>query len=299
MLRGVAAAVLLLLAALLTVPAALLHWADRTLGDTDAYVAAVAPLASDPQVQQAVADQVGSAVVEGLALGDLFSGPAKELAKSIALAAMRSQAFPPAWEAANAKAQQAMIAALSGEDGDIAVQGQDVVLDLSGIVDEVTKGLGEQGIGIASAIEVPPGTLQVRLMDAAVLARMQGIYGLGAPVAPWLAFVVVAMYAAAIIIAPARGLVMMLSGLSLLAGAVVIAGLLALGGAGFRSGLSGQAFAPAGEAYFDALTASLARTWQLMAGVGSLLAVGGLVWLVLARRSAGSAGGPVPSAGQW
>lgn len=285
MLRGVAAGLLLLIAALLTVPAALLHWADRTLADTDAYVAAVAPLATDPQVQQVVADQVGTAVVDGLSLGDLFSGPAKELAKTIALAAMGSQAFPPAWDAANAKAQQAMIAALSGADGDISVQGQDVILDLSGIVDEVTSGLQAKGIGIAGAISVPPGTLQVRLMDAAALARLQGVYQLGAPLAPWLGLVVIACYLAAVLIAPARGLVLMLCGLSLLAGGIVIGGLLALGGAGFRSGLSGQAFAPAGEAYFDALTASLARTWQLLAVVGVVLAVAGLVWLILARRA--------------
>ena len=53
--RSIAAAVCLVLAALLTTPAAIAYWGQRTLNDTQRYVDTVGPLVDSPQVQDAIA----------------------------------------------------------------------------------------------------------------------------------------------------------------------------------------------------------------------------------------------------
>src|SRR3546814_6493401 len=56
--RAAAAAVFLVLGVILVPVTAVSWWVRGTQTDTDKYVAAVGPLASDPQVQVAVTDQV-------------------------------------------------------------------------------------------------------------------------------------------------------------------------------------------------------------------------------------------------
>lgn len=60
-----------MLAALLTTPAAIAYWGQRTLNDTQRYVETVGPLAGSTEVQAALANKVTDAVqqqvdIEGL-----------------------------------------------------------------------------------------------------------------------------------------------------------------------------------------------------------------------------------------
>ena len=60
--RSVTAVICVVLAALLTTPAAFAFWGQRTLNDTQRYVATVGPLVDSPQVQDAIATTVTSAI---------------------------------------------------------------------------------------------------------------------------------------------------------------------------------------------------------------------------------------------
>ena len=60
--RSIAAVVCVVLAALLTTPAALAYWGHRTLTDTQRYVDTVGPLVNAPQVQDAIATTVTDAI---------------------------------------------------------------------------------------------------------------------------------------------------------------------------------------------------------------------------------------------
>ena len=60
--RSIAALVCVVLAALLTTPAALAYWGQRTLNDTQRYVATVGPLVDSPEVQDAIATKVTDAI---------------------------------------------------------------------------------------------------------------------------------------------------------------------------------------------------------------------------------------------
>ena len=69
--RTTAAIVLILLGALLAPVAVVGKWARDLVVDTDAYVATVAPIASDPGVQAAVTNRVTTAVVDALNVDEL------------------------------------------------------------------------------------------------------------------------------------------------------------------------------------------------------------------------------------
>ncbi|CUR55425.1 exported hypothetical protein [metagenome] len=76
--RSVAAVLCLVLATVLTAPASLAYWGQRTLNDTERYVATVGPLVDSPEVQDAIATKVTDAIerqvdVEAL-LHQAFSG---------------------------------------------------------------------------------------------------------------------------------------------------------------------------------------------------------------------------------
>ena len=76
--RSVAAVICLVLAALLTTPAAVAYWGQRTLNDATRYVDTVGPLVDSPEVQDVIATKVTTAIqqqvdVESI-LNQVFSG---------------------------------------------------------------------------------------------------------------------------------------------------------------------------------------------------------------------------------
>ena len=67
-----------MLAALLTTPAAVAYWGQRTLNDTQRYVDTVGPLVNSPEVQDAIATKVTDAIeqqvdIEAI-LNEVFAG---------------------------------------------------------------------------------------------------------------------------------------------------------------------------------------------------------------------------------
>ena len=127
--RSVAAVVCVVLAGLLTTPAAVAFWGQRTLNDTERYVATVDPLVASPEVQDVIATKVTTAIekqvdIEAI-LNDVFAGvitdrPRLErlvgpLAAAVnglidreVRAFIASDEFADLWERANTRAQQAL-----------------------------------------------------------------------------------------------------------------------------------------------------------------------------------------------
>lgn len=282
--RAVISTIVFLIAAVLTVPSVLAYWAHTNVDNTEKYVAAIAPLADDPDVQQAVSDQLSDAVVKKLQLSSVFETAVRSLVEQLSGALMKSEAFDKAWVKANTRAQKAIISALEGENSAVTVQGQDVVLDLTGLTDEVKSGLVERGLGIASNLTVPAGSLEVRLFSAQTLKAMQASYKLFNPVAGWLVFAVAGLYLLSLLVARSRGVVLAATGVVVSLSALVIAGLILLGGMAFTRQFSGQPFQVAADAYYNALTASLAQWWPIMLFVGLGLAVLGGIWAFFSHR---------------
>jgi hypothetical protein len=179
--RSLGSALLILFAALLALLSVVAVWANSIVQDTDRYVSTVGPLASDPDVQQAVTNRITNAVlaqvdVDALVkqlteaasakgvppqaaklLGNL-DGPIenglKQLVSSTAERVVTSSAFETVWVNANRRAHTALDKALTGQaDGAVKLKNNEVVVDLGPIVADVKNQL--VAAGFAPAAKIP------------------------------------------------------------------------------------------------------------------------------------------------
>lgn len=144
-------------------------WAERVVTDTDAYVAAVAPLADEPAVQGFVTsrllDVVGAQVPPGLL------GPAGErLLERATRRVVSSDRFAAVWRSAHAQVHRQLVAALEADDQ------RPLVLRLDPLVDGVRDAIQrELGLPVAPPIEA---SLAVRVASPADTARAREAYRL-------------------------------------------------------------------------------------------------------------------------
>jgi hypothetical protein len=327
--------VCLVLAALLTSPAALLSWGEQTLNDTGRYVDTVGPLVSSPEVQDAIATQATAAIrqqvdVEAI-LNDAFSGVISDAPRlqelvgpfSYAINALidsqvrqfiASDAFKEIWVTANTRTQQTMLRLLRGEDvGAVSLQGDQVVLDVSEVIDQVKRLLAERGLTLLEEAPIPAVDRQIVLLDAPQLKQVRTAYSLGNPIARWLVVVVLGLYVAGFALARRRARMTIAVGVALAANAVLLALALTVGRQLFMNQLSGSVFDQASGVFYQTLLAYLVRARQVMLGLGLILVVVG--WYVGSAASAALvretvagaletaggtlAGGPASRVGDW
>ncbi|MET7692824.1 hypothetical protein ABZT06_33485 [Streptomyces sp. NPDC005483] len=179
-LRSLGSVLLILLAALLSLLSVVAVWANSIVRDTDRYVDTVGPLASDPDVQQAVTNRVTAAVLAQVdvdaivkqltdaaaqkgvppkaakLLGDL-DGPIESGLKTLVSGAVErvvtSSAFEKVWVNANRRAHTALDKALTGEaSGPVQLKNNQVVIDLGPIVADVKDRLVAAGFSPAAKI---------------------------------------------------------------------------------------------------------------------------------------------------
>ena len=220
--RAAGSAVLILIAALLLPVAVVGFWGQRTLLDTDQFVSTVAPLSQDPTIRVAVgtviSDQLQQRVNLEQRVADLLPEQAKPLAGPIASGVhsfvdqqiqsfLASDQFSQLWVRINERAQQSLVAALEGEpSGAVSIEGSTVVLDTGVIADQVKAELVARGLSVLANVPVPPqADRQIVLLDSPQLQQIRTIYNLTQPVAQWLIYVVLAMFAAGVLLARRRG----------------------------------------------------------------------------------------------
>jgi hypothetical protein len=179
-LRALGSTLLIILASLLALLAVVAVWANSIIRDTDRYVATMAPLAANPDVQQAVTNRVTNAVlkqidVDGLVAqlsqaakekgvppkaaglinnldGPITSG-LKELVSATVMRVVSSNAFQTAWTNANRRAHNAVDEALTGSaEGVVSLQNNQVAIDVGPIVAQVKDRLVSSGFSVASKI---------------------------------------------------------------------------------------------------------------------------------------------------
>jgi hypothetical protein len=333
--RSVAAVVCVVLAALLTTPAAIAYWGQRTLNDTQRYVDTVGPLVDSPQVQDAIATTVTGAIqsqidVEAI-LNEVFagvitdrprlqqlvgplSGAVNALVDREVRAFVASDAFADIWVRVNTRAQQTLVRVLEGDDsGAVSVQGEQVVLDVSEVIAEVQQRLVARGLTIVENVPIPDVDKQIVLLDSSQLEQTRTIYAFANPVARWLILVVAALFLAALLLSRRRPRMTVTIGLVLAANALLVAWALSVGRQLFINELAGTVFGPASSVFYDTLLAYLERGWQVFLWLGVILVVAG--WFAgsnasgtavrttlsggLQTAGARLADGPVGGAGRW
>ena len=187
--RRIVAVVLVVIAMLLAPLVLEVAWMNHDLLNVDNYVSTVAPLASNPGVQTAVArnltDQLWNRVdVSGQLSGVLpswaqvFAGPLSNTLKGYAYqathAAVSSKAFATVWERANRTAHNQVRNVLLGSPGGaVKSSNGEVSLDLSPLADQIKATLDSKGIHALDSVALPPGSATFVIFRSATLAKAQ------------------------------------------------------------------------------------------------------------------------------
>jgi hypothetical protein len=194
-------------------------WTRNQVTNTDRYVATVAPLADDPAIQAAVADQITAQVfnyidVQGLTnqavdalaergLTPVLADQLRALAVPIANGVqsftrsqvgkvVESDAFADAWVQANRVAHAELVAALTGEGGgSITVENDTVTLNMAAFIEVVKQRLVESGFSVAARI--PEVDASFVLFQSADITRARSGFNLLNTLGVWLPVVAIVL----------------------------------------------------------------------------------------------------------
>ena len=232
-------------------------WTRNQVINTDRYVATVTPLASDPAIQNAIADQITAQVftyidikglttqaVDALAGRGLRPDVADQLqAFAVPIAngvqsftrsqvgkIVESDAFADAWVQANRVAHEALVKALTGEGGGaVTVENDTVSLNLSAFIQTVKQRLVESGFTLAARI--PEVNASFVLFQSADITRARNVFNLLDTLGVWLPIITLVLLVVGVYVAKDHRRALVGAALGVAVGMVV----LALGLAVFRA----------------------------------------------------------------
>lgn len=225
------AAVLIILACLLAPISVGSVWASTAISDTDRYVETVAPVADDPGVQAAIADEVTAAIMSALEIEELTGEVVDTLATQRnmpprvadalpALAAplsrgiesfLRTQAgnfvasdeFARIWDEVNRVAHSQVVKVLEGEQGGlVSAQDDQITLNLAPVIEEVKQRLVDRGFGLAA--NIPTIDKSFVLVESDAITKTQRLYSLLNWLGVWLPIVALVLFAAGVLLARDR-----------------------------------------------------------------------------------------------
>lgn len=288
-------------------------------------------MADDPVIIDEVAQEINANLlaqldVEGLVkqwlpadaqqLSGPISGAVTSFIEKEVDSFLASEQFRELWKQINVTAQQALIAALSGNsDGAVQIQGDEVVLDLGTLIDEVKARLVAGGLTMLADVKVPDAAdRQIVLLQSDQLAKARVIYSFSVPIARWLLALVLLLYLAAILLAHRRSRMVAWVGVGILVNVIILRVALRFGETYLSASMPDPQAAAAGSAFFEHLTSYLLTAVKFGMALGLLMIIFG--WLfgrsgsAVASRNAmaraiGGVGSRIPadsplaSAGNW
>lgn len=302
--RTALATFLIVVACLLAPVSVFSVWAKGEVTDTSRYVATVAPLASDPEVQQAVTTRITQEIfkyidVKSLATetvntiasnrnltptqqaalqaltGPLTSG-VESFTESTINKVVTSQAFADAWTQANYVAHNQIMALLSGDDtGAVAVKNNEVTLDLGDVITQVKTKLVAQGFTIAE--KIPAIDTQIVLFQSDQIGKLQMAYSALDAMGFWLPILVVAVGLLGVLAAKVRRRAFIGLGIGIVLSMAFIAIALNVGRAVYLSNLPPTMDKDAATAVYDAFAVFLESGIQAGMAIGFVLALAGLL----------------------
>ncbi|MEU5631168.1 hypothetical protein ACH47C_09995 [Streptomyces rishiriensis] len=268
-LRTALSAVLVALSCLLVPFGALAAWAAYGLTDTRGYVAAMAPLASDPAVRDAVADTVGDGVAREAGMNPVFL---RDAVRSFTA----TRAYRTAWDAGNTAAHTAVMKALRDDRADRA-DGDDspVTVDLATVTAPLKRQLTADHVPFAERL--PVEHTRVALLPSDDLAALRKGYRVLDVAGFWLPLAAVAFGVAGIAVAACRRRAITATALGTALGGAFLGLAVAVGRRLTLADLPDEARRPAAGAVYDALTATLRTASWLLLALG--LTVAAATWL--------------------
>ncbi|WP_129787172.1 hypothetical protein [Promicromonospora panici] len=299
--RTAAAVILILLGALLAPVAVVAAWAERTLTDTDRYVATVGPLAEDPTVRSALSGGLTQAVMAQIDVGSLLDAVAggldeRDVAPRVAAAlpaleapltsgvesfirrtadrVVTSDEFASAWQQANRVAHEQLVDVMRGDEGDVVQVGQDgqLTIQLAGMIELLKDRLDERGFGLAANLPTIDATFMV--METSQLLEIRNRYAQVVALGTWLPWIVLILLGAGVIAATHHLRALVVAGLALAAAMLVLALGLAIARGLYLDALSGTVMRlDAAQAVFDQVVTFLRATLRTVGVLGLVVAL--------------------------
>jgi hypothetical protein len=217
--RTIVATLLIVIGCVLAPLSVAAVWTRNQVTNTDRYVATVSPLADDPAIQSAVADQITAQVfnyidVQGLTnqavdvlaergLTPVLADQLRALAVPIANGVqsftrsqvgkvVESDAFADAWVQANRVAHQELVAALTGEGGgSVTVENDTVTLNMAAFIETVKQRLIESGFSVAARI--PTVNASFVLFQSEDITRVRSGFNLLNTLGVWLPVIAIVL----------------------------------------------------------------------------------------------------------
>jgi len=307
-LRWTAVAILTVLVAVLSIATVTARFVRGEVLDTDRYVTTVAPLASDPAIQNQIADSVTDEIfaqvdVEQLtadalsALTDLvpaaenaprldraidglapvIAGQARSFVNETVLTLVRSDQFDDLWIQANRAAHNGLVAVVTGDVGPSSVtidESGTVSISLGTVIDNVKARLIDRGFTFAE--KIPAIDKQFVLFQSPDLVRAQRAVSAldkAADILPW---VTIAAAVAAVVVAPPGRRLRALAfvGVALAVGMFVLAIALIIGRAIYLDKIPPDVLSPdAASTLIDTILVPLRTALRGVAVLGLVIAV--------------------------
>ena len=302
--RTIPSFVLILVACILAPVSVVAVWIADVIGNTDRYVATMAPLARNPAVQDAVASRVGALVTQELnasgltnsALSDLsglgLGGGINDVVGSVVGEAAGSDQFAAVWDQANRDAHDAVFNVVTGQPGILRVHGDVVVVDLAPIVDQVKAQLVADGFGAGDQIPTvhTDYTLLVWRPLPGVTAALRVLYRVG----PWSVAITLVLGTAGVLLARRRRTALFGAGVGTAAAMLALGVLIAVGRAKMLDAVPAGSSHLAAAAIYDTLLRFVTVTLRTVGILAVALAVGAYLCgpgslPVAMRRGIGSA----------
>jgi hypothetical protein len=209
--RTVVASLLIVLACVLAPLSVVAVWTRNQLTNTDRYLATVAPLADDPAIQDAIADQITAQVfayvdIQGITRQAVEALSSRGLSPEVAVqlqafavpitngvqsftreqvgTVVASDAFADAWVQANRVAHAELVKALTGEGGAVTVENDTVSVNLAAFIQTVKQRLVASGFTLAARI--PQVNASFVLFRSADVTRARSAFNLLNTLGVWL-----------------------------------------------------------------------------------------------------------------
>jgi hypothetical protein len=299
--RSTLAAVLLTVACLLAPLSVASVWASTVLSDTDRYVETVAPIADDPAVQAAIADEVTVAIMTNLDVAGLTEDALDVIAaqenvpprvadalpalsvplttgiesftRAQALNVLSSPQFAEVWAEVNRVAHDQIVTLLEGnEGGAVSAQDDTITLNLGPVIEAVKTRLVDEGFGLAA--NIPTIDRSFVLVESEGITKAQNFYELLNALGLWLPFVALALFAAGVYAARDRRRALLRGALGVTVAMVVLGvGLLLVRTLYVETTPAGLLTAESAGNVFDTLVRFLRTGMRALAVLGLVVAV--------------------------
>ncbi len=288
--RAIAAGLCLVLATLLLPLGMVGFWGQRTLTDTQQFVATVGPLASNPQVVQSIAESVTEALTSNVdleaevkkalppaaaPLAGPIAGAIPTFIEEATVKLLSTEQFQKLWTGAVGTLQEAVIAVLSGDtSGPVQESNGEIVLDLGAVIEQVKERLVANGLTAIENVPIPPAAdTQIVLLNDSQVAQARAIYNVTVPSAQLLIVVVILLFIGSILLARKRIRMTGIVGIGVLIGAGLLRLLLAIAPTALTNSFTGTPWETSIAVFFDTLTSYLLNSANLFVLIGLVLLI--------------------------